>query len=55
MNTAYYDMLIVLQQQTQALIRRNAKVVGPDNDFGVEIKIIKNRPVKRGKSYAEKI
>lgn len=24
MNTAYYDMLILLQQQTQALIRSNA-------------------------------
>jgi hypothetical protein len=24
MNTAYYDMLILLQQQTQAMIRKNA-------------------------------
>jgi hypothetical protein len=47
MNTAYYDMLMVLQQQTHALIRRNSKIIGPDKDFAAEIKITKNRQNKR--------
>jgi len=53
MNTAYYDMLILLQQQTQALIRRNAKIRVSDENFGVEIKILKSRRVSFSNTYAE--
>jgi hypothetical protein len=53
MNTAYYDMLILLQQQTQALIRRNAKIRVSDNDVGVEIKILKSKRISSINTYAE--
>ncbi len=41
MNTAYYDMLMALQQQTHALIRRNAKIIVPDKDYSAAMKITK--------------
>ncbi|MEH6449505.1 MAG: hypothetical protein V7765_12595 [Oleispira sp.] len=53
MNTAYYDMLILLQQQTQALIRRNAKIRVSDENFGVEIKVLKSRRVRVISTYAD--
>ena len=38
MNTAYYDMLILLQQQTRALIQKNAANIQLDKDVASEPK-----------------
>ncbi len=55
MNTAYYEMLMSLQQQVQVLIRSNTESIEPDKAAGIDLKATENRPDDLEHTYLSKI